>query len=120
VAIDLHRHLPLLTDFDGAPKFIQNVLVKYLPFDWAAIYCLTSANEIEKIVTSPGIRCDWEKLYPAIRKFIRWVPIARMAEPGEIFLSQDLTDPTDEQDLFCEDRYRGIHRGILLSANAHR
>ena len=100
--IDLNKRLPLLTDFNEAPELLRSSLSRNPPFDWAAIYCIKAGNEIEKIVTSPGLRCDWAKLYPAIRKFIRWVPIARMAEPGEIFLSQDITEPTNEQDLFVK------------------
>lgn len=100
--IDLHRPLLLLGDFDEAPELLRSVLAKHLPSDWAAIYCLTTANEIEKIFTSPGVRCDWAKLYPAIRKFIRWAPLVREGEPGEIFLFQDFLDPNNEQDLFSK------------------
>ena len=100
--IDLNRRLPLLMDFDEAPELLRSALSRNSPFDWAAIYCIKAGNEIEKIVTSPGLRCDWARLYPVIRKFIRWVPIARMAEPGDIFLSQDLTEPTNDQDLFVK------------------
>jgi DNA-binding NarL/FixJ family response regulator len=99
VVIVLHRRLAALEDFDEVPELLKGVLSRHMNFDWAAVYCLSAANDIEKIAVNPGLRCDWVKLFTAIRKSISWLPTVRQGELGQIFLSQDLLDPDNEHDL---------------------
>jgi DNA-binding NarL/FixJ family response regulator len=100
--IELHRRLPTLDDFDEVPELLKSILARHMNFDWAAVYCLSTSNDIEKICVNPGLKCDWERLFTAIRKSIRWVPVVREGALGEVSLSQDLMDPTNEHDLYMK------------------
>jgi DNA-binding NarL/FixJ family response regulator len=100
--IDLSQKINTLRNFDEIPELLKCVLAKHMSFDWAAVYCMTSSNEIEKIIVSPGLPFDWVKLYPAIRNFMSWIPAVRKGMTGEIFLTQDLINPDNEQDLFTK------------------
>jgi DNA-binding NarL/FixJ family response regulator len=100
--IELNQRLNELRNFEDVPVILKYVLGKQMPFDWAAAYCMTSANEIEKIYVSQGLPFDWVKLYPVIRNLISWIPDVRKGMIGEVFLTQNLINPENIQDLFTK------------------
>ncbi len=102
VIIELSQRLNELRNFEDVPVILKDVLEKQMYFDWAAVYCMTSENEIEKINVSPGLSFDWAKLYPVIRNLISWIPAVRKGNVGDIFLTQDLINPENIQDLFTK------------------
>ncbi len=102
VIIELSQRLNELRNYEEVPVILKSVLEKKMSFDWAAVYCMTSANEIEKIIASPGLSFDWVKLYPAIRNLISWIPAVRKGMIGEVFLTQNLINPENMQDLFTK------------------
>ncbi len=99
LVINLHKSLSRVMSFDDVPEVLKQVLSEHKYFDWAAIYCVNASDDIEKIAFNPWLRCNWEKLYPAIRKSMTWLPIVRQGRLGQVFLSHDLIDPDNEDHL---------------------
>ncbi len=98
----LSRGLADLRDFDEAPDLFKKILGKSLDIDWVAMYWVSASNDIERIFLSSGLQFDWEKLYPAVRKNISWLPVLKEMELGGIFLTQDLPEPRNENDIIAK------------------
>ena len=114
---NLNRGLAAIMDFDDAPDLFKGILGKFLNIDWVAIYWVSAANDIERIFVSSGLNFDWEKLYPAIRKNISWLPVLRALELGGIFLNQNLPEPQNENDILAKniiEAATGTHYALAM------
>jgi DNA-binding NarL/FixJ family response regulator len=112
---NLHTGLVAIKDFDDAPDLFRDILGKFLNIDWVAIYWVSAVNGIERIFVSSGLHFDWEKLYPAIRKNISWLPVLRAMELGEVFLSPP--EPQNEDDILAQnivEAATGTHYALTM------
>jgi DNA-binding NarL/FixJ family response regulator len=113
----LSRGLADLRDFDEAPDLFKRILGESLDIDWVTMYWVSASNDIERIFSSSGLQFDWEKLYPAIRKNISWLPQLKEMELGGIFLTQDLPEPQNENDIIAKaivEAATGAHYALTM------
>ncbi len=114
--LELHTTLCDVQDFDELPDLLLRVLGRHLYFDWVGIYQVVNHDTQVQVFTNSGVGFDWTQLYPEVVPLDPLAQATLSGKPGEIFMTQDVYDLSDERQLYAFE-YARRHTDTVHALN---